>query len=315
MHARISHLALAAGLLAAAAGAAPEPAGTNRYLFVSDGRLRVGIDLQSGGAICHVSRGDDRSNLINHYDRGRFIQQSYYGNRDGSSWADKPWRWNPVQGGDYRGKPARILALSNDTTWVWCRSVPVHWATGAEIADAVMEEDIRIVEGTARVIYRFRYDGTEKHPATDHEVPAVFVDAACSNLVFYAGDAPWTGDKVSRRIPGWPNEGAALNENWAAYLDRTGRGLGIYVPGVDRMTCYRYVVGSETGPDAPSCSYFAPLVKFAITPGLDHRYELFIHAGPLTDIRAMFARIRNARNRGAGTADTPAGGGTAGGGT
>lgn len=53
-------------------------------LYVSNARLRVGMDPARGGAITHLSspvmppEWADR-NLINTWDSGRLIQQSYYG--------------------------------------------------------------------------------------------------------------------------------------------------------------------------------------------------------------------------------------------
>ena len=87
--------------------AAAEPAANTR--FVDNGRVKIGVDLDSGGSIFWFSELPGDRNLLNHHDRGRFIQQSYYGRPDGSKWVEKPWRWNPVQGGDYKGKPARVL--------------------------------------------------------------------------------------------------------------------------------------------------------------------------------------------------------------
>ena len=100
-------LAIAAlTLLAGFACAAEKP------LFLDNGTVRLGIDLASGGSVFSFGRASDQVNLLNHFDRGRFIQQSYYGASDGSLWNKKPWRWNPVQGGDWHGAPARLLSCS-----------------------------------------------------------------------------------------------------------------------------------------------------------------------------------------------------------
>jgi hypothetical protein len=69
----------------------------------------IGIDWSAGGSIFHFGPSGTETNLLNHYDKGRFIQQSYYGRPDGSKWVDQPWRWNPVQGGGYRDEPAEVV--------------------------------------------------------------------------------------------------------------------------------------------------------------------------------------------------------------
>ena len=54
--------------------------------FLDNGRIRIGIDRSSGAAIFHFSESTTQRNVLNHYDRDRFIQQSYYGDADGSDW-------------------------------------------------------------------------------------------------------------------------------------------------------------------------------------------------------------------------------------
>ena len=89
-------------------------------------------------------------------------------------------------------------------------------------------------------------------------------------MVLYDGDAPWAGAPVSRSKPGWPNEGRKMGENWAMCVDDNDFGLGVYVPIAEKLTSYRF---SERGKPG-ACSYFAPLTRFAITPGKDFRYVI-----------------------------------------
>ena len=49
--------------------------------FLENDHLRIGINLDSGGAIFYFSRRDPERNLLNYHDTGRFIQQSYYGDK------------------------------------------------------------------------------------------------------------------------------------------------------------------------------------------------------------------------------------------
>jgi hypothetical protein len=66
----------------------------------------------SGGAIGWVSPAGGNRSVVNSFDRGRLVQQSWYGDEDGSNWNGQPWRRNPVQGGDWRGRSAKILKQS-----------------------------------------------------------------------------------------------------------------------------------------------------------------------------------------------------------
>src|SRR6266540_399424 len=90
---------------------------TNDFLFIDNGQLRLGVNRAWGAGIAWLSESDGR-NLVNHWDHGRLIQQSYYGEKDGSLWNKTPWTWNPVQGGDWRGHPAKVLVVSSGTNWI-----------------------------------------------------------------------------------------------------------------------------------------------------------------------------------------------------
>jgi hypothetical protein len=55
-------------------------------VYISNGGLRAGFDRAMSGALSFLSSSSD-ANLINNWDVGRLVQQSYYGNPDGSVWA------------------------------------------------------------------------------------------------------------------------------------------------------------------------------------------------------------------------------------
>jgi hypothetical protein len=64
------------------------------------------------------------------------------------------------------------------------------------------------------------------------ELPAVFVCRRLGELVFYDGPQPWQGKALQRKAPGPTNENFRITENWAAWVDPTGRGVGVWTPGV-----------------------------------------------------------------------------------
>ncbi|MBI5799648.1 MAG: hypothetical protein HZA92_02830, partial [Verrucomicrobia bacterium] len=245
------------------------------WLHLDNGQVRLGVDRAAGASIGYFGESATGRNLLNHHDKGRFIQQSYYGAKDGSDWNGKPWRWNPVQGGGWRGEPARTLAFTNTATTLYAKTLPKHWATGADLPEVVMEEWIELRERVAHIRFKMtcsearagdlqspsKPDGGYKppaHPPAHQELPAVFADFALTNLVYYNGTAPWTGGALTRRVPGWPNEyDKQLTENWAAYVDARDWGLGVFVPGTTEMTFYRHP--GKPGPAGGGCSYLAPI--------------------------------------------------------
>ncbi len=71
------------------------------WVYLDNGTVRIGIDKSRGACIGYFGESKTGRNLLNHYDEGRFVQQSYYGQKDGSDWHGKPWVYNPVQGGSW----------------------------------------------------------------------------------------------------------------------------------------------------------------------------------------------------------------------
>lgn len=277
-------------LLVAALAAPVVAAPAAKEKFLANDKVRIGVDLASGGAVFWFSEMPTNRNLLNHFDRGRFIQQSYYGQPDGSKWVDKPWRWNPVQGGDYKGKPARVLKVEEEANSIYIKSVPVNWAGGEDVEDCRMEEWISLHGEIAKIRYRFTYRGKIQHPPVHQEMPAVFVDYDLETLACYTGDKPWTGAPLSKDSPGWPNESRKVTEEWAAWLGKDGRGLGVHFPGTTEMTCYRYE--GPSGPEGGGCSYFAPIRTTAIGPEFQQEYTIYLTVGSAPEIRGRFEKLQ-----------------------
>jgi hypothetical protein len=277
---------LLSALSTAAAFAQEKPKAAEDWVYLDNGRLRLGVLRSSGAAIAFLAKSGSEKNLLNHYDRGRLVQQSYYGDADASRWAQREWRYNPVQGGDWQGKSARVLELRHDAATLYAKTVPLHWATGAELPECLMEQWITLRESMVQVRYQFTYHGKATHAPQHQEIPAVFVDASLATLVTYTGSAPWTGAALSRRTPGAANEYLKLDENWAAYVNAQDEGVGIYVPKAAEATCYRFQGGAGS-----SCSYVAPIATFALKPGLKFTYDAHLTAGTLEEMRAQFTKL------------------------
>lgn len=260
----------------------------DEWVFLDNGTLRLGVNKTAGACVGFLSAGQDSPNVLNSFDRGRFVQQSYYGDSDGSTWAGSPWRYNPVQGGYWKGKPGPVLEFKAEGSSLYAKTRPIHWATGAEIPEMIMEQWIELKEALVKIRFRMRYLGEKTHPVCHQEIPAFFVQPEFGTLVMYDGDKPWTGGDLTRRQPGFPNESARLAEHWAAWVDSEDRGVGLYIEATDRATCYRYGNGAMR---EDSCSYIAPLAEFALRPGLVWEYEAWITLGSVAEIRDRFTAL------------------------
>ncbi len=270
------------------------------WSYLDNGTVKIGVDNARGACIGWFSTSGG-ANQLNNYDNGRFIQQSYYGDTDGSDWNGTPWRYNPVQGGGWRPQwPALLLSFSNSGGRIYAKTRPCHWATGALLPEVVMEQWITLKGNVAHVRFRMTYSGSSHTYFGGQEMPAVFADYALSDLVYYGGARPWKNEALtSIAVPGLTtpaNVAYNRSEHWAAYVHpTTRRGIGVYTPDTVRMTSYRYLAGSgSTGPTAPSCSYFAPVRRFALMSGMAVEHDLFITIGTETEIRSRFCDIHAA---------------------
>ncbi|AMV30548.1 hypothetical protein VN12_00430 [Pirellula sp. SH-Sr6A] len=258
------------------------------WVYVENHQIKVGVLRSHGGAMAYLSDRGTKDNVLNHYDHGRLVQQSYYGVEDGSKWVKQPWRYNPVQGGDYRGAASKLLEFRSTDHEIYTKTTPRHWATGELLTECIMEQTIDLTGPVVRIRYAFEYTGNKVHAARHQETPAVFVEPRHNRLFYYEGNDAWSGRDLSQRIPGWPNESIKLSESWAAYVDDSGQGLGVYVPGCNEATCYRYMGGSGS-----DCSYIAPLRTFSLHPGLRFTYTAYFTLGTPATIRTRFQAINS----------------------
>ena len=275
--------------------------GNDRWEFLDNGRIRVGVDKSRGACIGFFGEAGTQRNVLNHYDHGRFIQQSYYGEPDGSDWNGKPWRYNPIQGGSWRGTDARVLAFRIDAdSGLYAKVEPRHWASGKPCPEAVMEQWITLTGPVAHVRCKMTYTGKDHRTTRSQEMPAVFVDAVLKHLVCVQQG------KLVRRLPGWPNESGNTSEDWVAYVDDKDWGLGILTPGTSKFTCYRFRGDGKSGPRGSSCSYVAPIRKLRLRTGQAVEYEFYLTLGSLEEIRRRFAALQHQNQKAANTdADRP----------
>ncbi len=261
--------------------------------YIENGKIRMGFLMESGAGIAYFSRVDKERNLLNYRDRGRLIQQSFYGNVDGSKWNTRDWVWNPVQGGCWSGTPASVEEFKNSGTEFYAKSIPRNWG-GCNVLNTPMIERVRLAGDIAHIHYQFTNNDRDNKDVRGQEMPAVFVDYALPNLVYYNGSSPWTGKALTSKVPDWGNKNDNITENWAAYLDDNGWGIGVYTPGTSLITYYRFPKArgpTETGPDAGATSYFANIRKFRIPKGFTIEYDVYVYIGHVNDMRKEFQYI------------------------
>jgi hypothetical protein len=255
--------------------------------------MKMGFDLQLGSGIFYISEASSSKSLVNSYDGGRFIQQSYYGNEDGSVWPGMGnWRWNPVQGSSYDNQASRINAWGATETCFRSTVTPRNWAGTNIVEDVVMEQTVCLVEPTvAKCHFSMTYKGQVRHEVRHQEVPAVFVDRSLSKLMTYIGSSPWTNQPLSNIAPPPSNPpknsyNETIAENWVAWVNDDDYGVGVCFPHTAHITMYIY----EAGDGNASTCYVAPLWTKAINPGDKWEYDVYIAIGKLDNIRTWFQK-------------------------
>jgi hypothetical protein len=253
-----------------------------KWTYLDNGKVRLGVNLSAGACVGWFSHAHSSNNLLNAYDVGRYLQQSYYGDKDGSDWNGKPWRYNPVQGGSWKNESAVVLESRDEKDELYAKIQPRHWATGALIKEVTLEQWLRLEGGLARLKFKMTYNGEKQHAAYHQELPALFVKPALDTLVFVNAE-----QQLTRKQPGFPNEMINFAEPWLAWVDAKDSGLGLWCPHAKEATCYRVREGNRG-----DVSYAAPLQTFALKPGLVFEYEVVLAIGTVEQIRSVFSKLQ-----------------------
>ena len=268
---------------------AAEP--VDSWTYLDNGTLRIGVDKSRGAAIGYLALSKDKRNLLNHHDEGRFIQQSYYGDTDGSMWAKKPWNYNPVQGGSYKGEDAKTLEFRQTEKELYAKVEPLHWASAKPCPEAIMQEWITLDGSVAKVRMRMDYTGESHKRKAHQELPAMFVDFLLPHLMFEREGKLVKHEPIMLGKDMQPEKINYENE-WLAYVDDRNFGIGIYTPGTKEAVAYRHKGSGSTGPTGSACSYVAPIRSLQLTKGAVVDYEIYLTIGTLDEIRARFQTLR-----------------------
>lgn len=252
------------------------------WIYLDNGKVRVGMNLHAGGSIGWLSKSQSPDNLLNSFDHGRYMQQSFYGDVDGSDWNGKPWRYNPVQGGSWKGVPAAMLDHKETATDSYVKTRPRQWASGVLVEDMIMEQWLKLEGDQVHLRYRMHYTGKTSHKPRHQEMPAVFVTPRCDTLVF----CEKISGELVRKQPGQSNEYFHTKEPWLAWVDVAQDGVGVFFPGTDFLTAYRVRNGNKG-----DVSYAAPLRTLALTPGYELEYRVVLVLGKLDRMRQAFASL------------------------
>ena len=284
-------------------------------------RYKLGVRLIWGGGINLIVDNygdvDGIENLINQYDTGRLVQQSYYGSDEDSRYDnatftnDSSWPYNPVQGGDKYMNHSRLIDFVETENSIYIKSQPQDWALDGMITSSYMENIYTVYDVCIRVENRFVDFTCWSHPAKDQELPAFYTVSYLDTFTYYNGMKPWMEDDlfVESDLEFWGDSKYAADcrfkiadgntETWCAWYNRKDDyGIGIYVPNIDMFYAGRYGYDGSKDSDASSTNYVAPLNFMQIVSFEPIEYEYLITTGSISNIRDVFTANKDFTDNG-----------------
>lgn len=270
--------------------------------FIENEYIRVGIDLNLGGAITYLADPKKNENLINNSDWGRQVQMSFYsgpvpyepdGKKSHPSWTFIGW--NPIQSGDVAGHKSKVLDHRNTGKTLYVKSIPMHWPLDSVPGECVYEcwlsLDKNAVKVTSRIVNN-RPDKTQ-YAARGQELPAVYTNAPWHRLITYQGDRPFTNDTLSiihnHNFPSTKNIQWAhwqATENWAANVNDDNYGLGVWNNNAQQFSGGYYGDSLFAGGsyDSPT-AYIAPNSIDILDYNITYEYHYSLILGTVEEIR------------------------------
>jgi len=267
--------------------------------FLDNEKIRLGVNLDLGGAITYLSKSGSDVNLVNSADWGRQIQMSHYsgpipfapnGKQPTKAWAGLGW--NPIQCGDCFGNRSKLLDYRNDGKTIYVKCVPMQWPLNDVPGECTFECWLKLDGAAVQVRSRLlnaRIDHTQ-YEGRGQELPAVYTNGPWYRLMTYMGDKPFTGDKLSQRPSVFMWTGWQATENWAALVDDSNFGLGIWHPDVFSFIGGFFGKTGVGGPHDSPTGYIAPVFNEIIDYNIDYDYRYTLILGNLDEIRQYVYR-------------------------
>ncbi|AUD03336.1 hypothetical protein [Spirosoma pollinicola] len=264
-----------------------------RRLFLGNDKLRVGIDLNMGGAITYLAEAGSSENMVNNPDLGRQIQTSIYAGPINYEQNNKKppaqWPylgWNPVQAGDYYLYPAQIVSYQQTDNLIYVKTIPHIWPLLNEPAECTFEHWITIKDNTVHVRCRVAVSraDTTQYDARTQETPCVYLNGPYDRMITYTGLKPFTNDAISEFTERQVTNRYA-SENWAALLNAKGRGVGLYKPGQVRFRTGAFGIPHVGSEFDVSAGYINSEEFLLVDHNGEYEFEYTLIVGSLPDIR------------------------------
>lgn len=277
--------------------AAREP----KMTWLDNGVVRVGMDLNLGGAVTHISTRNHPGNIINSFDLGRQIQMSHYSGPNPFTVGDKKpapaWAglgWNPIQTGDCYNNPSVVVDHRNDGQSIFIQCIPMQWPLNNVPGDCLFETWTTLDGPCIFMRYRVtnKRQDTTLYAARAQELPAVYTISKLWRLLSYTGEKPFTQDALTHVKndwhKSWPWTQFIGTERWAALVGDDDWGLGVFKDDGAVFHGGIHGDGRSDDPKHASTAYVAPIHFETLDPNIVYEHRTVFMAGKLDEIRQRF---------------------------
>ncbi|HHU26023.1 MAG TPA: hypothetical protein GXZ56_05315 [Bacteroidales bacterium] len=277
-------------------------------LYISNDRIKLGVDLTLGGAVTYLSDElNGGENMVNSYDWGRQIQLSFYsgpwpfigpnGEEPAPEWVSLGW--NPIQSGDAGGNRSQtVFYEKRGDNVIFLRCIPMQWPHKTGVASECFFECLytlkdNVIKMEASIL-NDRSDVTQ-YRASPQEMPAIYTNGPWYKLVTYLGDKPFTGQPTTTLVDkddskGWPWSHFYTPESWAALVDDSGLGVGVFQPqvmdfngGFHPGDSFKGRGGEKDG----QTGHIAPVGRQILDHNIRWTYTTYLILGTVDDVRSF----------------------------
>ncbi|MCB1128592.1 MAG: hypothetical protein KDM81_19000, partial [Verrucomicrobiae bacterium] len=176
--------------------------------------------------------------------------------------------------------------------YVKCR--PKLWPMDDVPAECVFETWTTLDGPVVHMRFRCtnaRSDHAWYHPCAQ-ELPAVYTISRLSRLMAYTGERPFTGEALTHVTNDWhqpwPWTRFLATERWAALVDDSDYGLGVFKDDGGEFHGGIHGDGRSDNPKHGSTAYVAPIHRENFDHNIVYEHETHLMVGALTDIRQRF---------------------------
>ena len=266
----------------------------NDLVWLTNDKIKIGINLKRGGHIAWASLINATTNLVyNGYDGGFQVGLDAYQRKDGytqggevsgSGIPGQPtFSYNVTHGGDYNNNAVSLIDYHSVPNGYYVKFRPIHYPLNAKHSETIIEATYTIIGRSVKIDYRytsFRTDGQWIGGGFDGAgAPACFIVNTLNKYKTFTGSSPWSflptqGGNLPIQNMGQTPAGAHSTEYWGMVYDENNpnSGIGVYNatnPGSTTYFTFKQLeVYPGNGPGTEftnGFTFFQPFIDFNIT--------------------------------------------------